>query len=54
MASLCHSANMVRLVAEGAISGKGVQRAWLGAQLQAVTSDIAEGLGLERPQGFGN
>ncbi|HAT85109.1 MAG TPA: serine protease, partial [Rhizobiales bacterium] len=44
-------ANMVRLVAEGAISGKGVQRAWLGAQLQAVTSDIAEGLGLERPQG---
>jgi Do/DeqQ family serine protease len=44
-------ANMVRLVAEGAISGKGVQRAWLGAQLQAVASDIAEGLGLERPQG---
>ncbi|MCT4656712.1 MAG: DegQ family serine endoprotease [Cohaesibacter sp.] len=44
-------ANMVRLVAEGAISGKGIQRAWLGAQLQAVTADIAEGLGLERPQG---
>ncbi|MCV6548366.1 MAG: DegQ family serine endoprotease [Cohaesibacter sp.] len=44
-------ANMVRLVTEGAVSGNGVQRAWLGAQLQAVTSDIAEGLGLERPQG---
>ena len=44
-------ANMVRLVAEAAISGNKVQRAWLGAQLQHVTPDIAEGLGLDRPQG---
>ena len=44
-------ANMVRLVAEGAISGKGVERAWFGGSLQTVTADIAEGLGLERPRG---
>ena len=44
-------ANMVRLVAEGAISGKGVQRAWFGGNLQLVTADIADGLGLARPRG---
>lgn len=44
-------ANMVRLVAESARDGGRVQRPWLGASLQTVTSDIAEGLGLDRPQG---
>ena len=44
-------ANMVRMVAEAAISGKPMQRAWFGGSLQGVTADIAEGLGLERPQG---
>ena len=44
-------ANMVRLVAEAAISGGKVQRAWFGGNLQMVTADIAEGLGLARPQG---
>ena len=44
-------ANMVKLVAQAAISGKKVQRAWFGGSLQMVNADIAEGLGLERPQG---
>lgn len=44
-------ANMVRLVAEAAIAGGKVQRAWFGGEMQSVTSDIAEGLGLDRPQG---
>ncbi|WP_316861749.1 DegQ family serine endoprotease [uncultured Cohaesibacter sp.] len=44
-------ANMVKLVSDAAISGNKVQRAWFGGGLQMVTSDIASGLGLERPQG---
>ncbi|SNY93985.1 Do/DeqQ family serine protease [Cohaesibacter sp. ES.047] len=44
-------ANMVRLVAEAAISGKKVQRAWFGGSMQTVSSDIADSLGLDRPQG---
>nr|WP_319485426.1 DegQ family serine endoprotease [uncultured Cohaesibacter sp.] len=44
-------ANMVRLVAEAAISGNKVERAWFGGSLQMVSSDIANGLGLDRPQG---
>ena len=44
-------ANMVRLVAEAAITGNKVQRAWFGGEMQTVTADIADGLGLERPQG---
>ncbi len=44
-------ANMVKLVADAAISGEKVQRAWFGGSLQMVTSDIASGLGLDRPQG---
>ena len=43
--------NMVRIVAESAITGKPVVRPWLGARLQSVTADIAESLGLERPTG---
>ena len=45
-------ANMVRVVvASAAGGGKAVQRPWLGAKLQTVTPDIAEGLGLKRPAG---
>ena len=44
--------NMVRVVVASAEhGGKAVQRPWLGAKLQAVTADIADGLGLKRPTG---
>jgi Do/DeqQ family serine protease len=42
--------NMARLVVEGALGG-GLKRPWFGADGQAVTSDIAQSLGLNRPQG---
>jgi Do/DeqQ family serine protease len=45
-------ANMVKVVvasAEG--GGTAVKRPWLGAKLQPVTPDIADGLGLKRPAG---
>jgi Do/DeqQ family serine protease len=45
-------ANMVRVVVASAKSGgKAVKRPWLGAKLQAVTSEIAESLGLRSPSG---
>ena len=45
-------ANMVKVVIASAKSGGSiVQRPWLGARLQAVTPEIAEGLGLKRPSG---
>jgi Do/DeqQ family serine protease len=44
--------NMLRIVVASARSGGSrVRRAWLGAALQQVTPDIAEGLGLKRPAG---
>jgi Do/DeqQ family serine protease len=43
--------NMVRVVVQSALSGSKVIRPWLGAELQDVTSDIAESLGLQRPHG---
>ncbi|HET7681011.1 MAG TPA: Do family serine endopeptidase [Xanthobacteraceae bacterium] len=44
--------NMVRVVVASAIGGgSSVKRPWLGAKLQAVTSDIAESLALKRPAG---
>jgi Do/DeqQ family serine protease len=44
--------NMVRVVVASAKSGgSAVRRPWLGAKLQAVTSEIAESLGLARPTG---
>jgi Do/DeqQ family serine protease len=43
--------NMVRLVVQAAVKGGKVQRPWLGASLQPVTSDIADSLGLDRPSG---
>lgn len=44
-------ANMVRVVVQSALSGNKVVRPWLGAELQDVTSEIADSLGLPRPQG---
>ncbi|HZD89156.1 MAG TPA: Do family serine endopeptidase [Pseudolabrys sp.] len=45
-------ANMVKVVVASAEAGShAVQRPWLGAKLQAVTQDIAEGLNLKRPIG---
>ena len=44
--------NMVKVVVASAEAGShAVRRPWLGAKLQAVTHDIAEGLGLKRPTG---
>jgi len=44
--------NMVRVVVASAKSGgASVKRPWLGAKLQAVTSEIAESLSLKRPAG---
>ncbi|MBL8789079.1 MAG: DegQ family serine endoprotease [Rhizobiales bacterium] len=44
--------NMVQTVVESAESGDGrIHRPWLGVQLQDVTSDIADSLGLARPEG---
>jgi Do/DeqQ family serine protease len=45
-------ANMVRVVVASARGGGNVvKRPWLGAKLQAVTSDIADTLNLKRPSG---
>jgi Do/DeqQ family serine protease len=44
--------NMVRVVVASAKGGgASVKRPWLGAKLQAVTSEIAESLSLKRPAG---
>ena len=45
-------ANMLKLVVQSARSGVNtVVRPWFGARLQAVGTDVAEGLGLARPAG---
>ena len=44
--------NMIKVVVGSAQNGgKAVRRPWFGARLQAVTSDIADNLGLDRPVG---
>jgi Do/DeqQ family serine protease len=43
--------NLVRLYVDSALTGRKVERPWLGAKLEAVTRDIAEGLGLDRVAG---
>src|SRR5262249_55874650 len=40
--------NLVRLYLDGALSGRKVERPWIGAKLEAVTRDVAEALGLDR------
>lgn len=44
-------ANMVRQVVDAARQGGVIHRPWLGATLQTVSADIADGLGLRRPEG---
>jgi S1-C subfamily serine protease len=44
-------ANMVNVVVQSARTGSRVVRPWLGAELQDITSEIADALGLERPSG---
>jgi len=43
--------NMVRATIDGAGEGGKIARAWLGAETQELTQDIAASLGLDRPQG---
>jgi Do/DeqQ family serine protease len=43
--------NLVEAVVEGARTGRGIVRAWIGMTGQELTSDIADGLGLDRPAG---
>ena len=44
-------ANLARRVVDGAASGGSVKLAWVGADGQPVTADIARALGLPRPEG---
>jgi Do/DeqQ family serine protease len=43
--------NLVRLYVDSALSGRKVERPWLGARFETVTRDIAENLGLQRVTG---
>jgi Do/DeqQ family serine protease len=44
--------NLVRQVVNSAVSGSSmIQRPWLGASTDTVTSDLAKALGLDRPKG---
>jgi Do/DeqQ family serine protease len=43
--------NLVKVYAESAATGRKVERPWLGAKIEAVTREVAEGLGLVRVAG---
>jgi Do/DeqQ family serine protease len=43
--------NLVRVYLESALAGRQLERPWLGAKLEPVTREIAEGLGLDRITG---
>jgi Do/DeqQ family serine protease len=43
--------NLVRLYADSAMAGRKIERPWIGAQLETVTREMAESLGLERISG---
>lgn len=43
--------NLVKVYAESAATGRKVERPWLGAKLEAVSRDVAEGLNLDRISG---
>lgn len=43
--------NLVRLYVDSALEGRKIERPWLGARLDTVTREMAEGLGLERIAG---
>jgi Do/DeqQ family serine protease len=42
---------LVRVFAESAVTGRKVERPWLGAKLEPVTRDVADALGIERAAG---
>ncbi|MDX2202980.1 MAG: Do family serine endopeptidase [Hyphomicrobiaceae bacterium] len=43
--------NLVRLYVDSAVSGRKIERPWLGARLEGVTRELAEALGLDRVAG---
>ena len=43
--------NMVKTVVRSAVAGTPVQRPWLGVNVQDITQEIADSLGLARPEG---
>jgi S1-C subfamily serine protease len=43
--------NLVRLIVDSAVTGRKLERPWLGAKLDPVTRDLAEALGLTRVSG---
>lgn len=43
--------NLVKVFVESAIAGRKVQRPWLGARIDSITRETAQGLGLDRAQG---
>jgi Do/DeqQ family serine protease len=43
--------NLVKLVVESAVSGRKLERPWLGAKLESITREMAEQLRLERVAG---
>lgn len=43
--------NLVRFYADSVMSGRKIERPWLGAQLETVTRELAQSLGLERVSG---
>lgn len=44
-------ANLVSSTVASAMAGKGIRRPWFGASGEVVTSEIAQGLGMPRPNG---
>ncbi len=43
--------NLVKLYVDSAVTGRKIERPWLGAKLDAVTRELAEALGLDRVGG---
>jgi Do/DeqQ family serine protease len=43
--------NLVRLFVASAVAGRKVERPWLGAKLDPITREVADGLGLDRVAG---
>ncbi len=43
--------NMVKLIVDSAVSGRKLERPWLGAKLDQLTREMAEALGLDRVAG---
>ena len=43
--------NLVKLIVDSAVTGRKLERPWLGAKLDAVTREMAEALGLPRVSG---